>query len=176
MAAHCSCVAREREGEAGWTLKLCMFARAESEGRFCRRVVGARALPLLRAARRCGGLLRGGCGVPRGCGLGGGAGTVEVFPGMRLRTCAPNSNPSPLNRCRVFSHAAARWCRLRPGGRADATCAKPLKPKQAMGHLEWLQEFGDPVSNQPMGSTKENLNCAIVGEVAAVHMCALVCV
>jgi hypothetical protein len=35
-----------------------------------------------------------------------------------------------------------------------------------MGHLEWLQEFGDPVSNQPMGSTKENLNCAIVGEVA----------
>eukprot|EP00802_Teleaulax_amphioxeia_P032110 Tamp_35861.p2 GENE.Tamp_35861~~Tamp_35861.p2 ORF type:complete len:165 (+),score=54.08 Tamp_35861:56-496(+) len=35
---------------------------------------------------------------------------------------------------------------------------------QAMGHLEWLQEFGDPVSNQPMGSTKENLNCAIVGE------------
>jgi hypothetical protein len=33
---------------------------------------------------------------------------------------------------------------------------------QAMGHLEFLQEFGDPVSNQPMGSTKDNLNCAIV--------------
>jgi hypothetical protein len=150
-----------------------MRARAESEGRFCRRVAGARALPLLRAARRCGGLLRGGRGVPRGCGLGGGAGTFAVFPRMRLRAYALNSNPSPLNCCRVFSNAAARWRRLRPG--ADATRAT-LKPKQAMGHLEWLQEFGDPVSNQPMGSTKENLNCAIVGEVAAVNVCALACV
>jgi rubrerythrin len=35
---------------------------------------------------------------------------------------------------------------------------------QAMGHLEWLQEFGDPVSNEPMGSTKDNLTCAIAGE------------
>ena len=35
---------------------------------------------------------------------------------------------------------------------------------QAMGHLEWLQEHGDPVSNAPMGSTRENLDCAIVGE------------
>jgi rubrerythrin len=60
---------------------------------------------------------------------------------------------------------------------------------QAMGHLEFLQvhvrrrlvsrchapnqdfvavvygqELGDPVSNQPMGSTQENLQCAIVAE------------
>jgi hypothetical protein len=40
---------------------------------------------------------------------------------------------------------------------------------QAMGHLEFLQEFGDPVSNQPMGSTKDNLNCAIVSLFATLN-------
>jgi hypothetical protein len=79
----------------GLTRQLRMRARAESEGRFCRRVAGARALPLLRAACRRGGLLRGGRGFPRGCGLRGGAGTFAVFPRMRLRTYALNSDPEP---------------------------------------------------------------------------------
>eukprot|EP00960_Hanusia_phi_P059174 764091-Hanusia_phi.AAC.9 len=35
---------------------------------------------------------------------------------------------------------------------------------QALGHLEFLQEIGDPVSNQPFGSTIDNLTSAIIGE------------
>uniref|UniRef100_A0A7S0QMQ8 Ferritin-like diiron domain-containing protein n=1 Tax=Cryptomonas curvata TaxID=233186 RepID=A0A7S0QMQ8_9CRYP len=34
----------------------------------------------------------------------------------------------------------------------------------AHGHLEFLQEVGDPCTNQPMGNTVENLNSAIIGE------------
>ena len=44
-----------------------MHARAESEGRVCRRVAGARALLLLLAACRRGGLLKGGRGFPCAC-------------------------------------------------------------------------------------------------------------
>eukprot|EP00287_Rhodomonas_sp_CCMP768_P008442 CAMPEP_0196726330 /NCGR_PEP_ID=MMETSP1091-20130531/7631_1 /TAXON_ID=302021 /ORGANISM="Rhodomonas sp., Strain CCMP768" /LENGTH=139 /DNA_ID=CAMNT_0042068749 /DNA_START=144 /DNA_END=566 /DNA_ORIENTATION=- len=36
---------------------------------------------------------------------------------------------------------------------------------QAMGHLEFLQhEVGDPVTNQPIGNSHENVASAIVGE------------
>ena len=33
----------------------------------------------------------------------------------------------------------------------------------AHGHLEFLQEVGDPCTNQPIGNTVENLNSAIIG-------------
>mmetsp|Transcript_6508 Transcript_6508/g.10309 ORF Transcript_6508/g.10309 Transcript_6508/m.10309 type:complete len:180 (+) Transcript_6508:96-635(+) len=36
--------------------------------------------------------------------------------------------------------------------------------QQAMGHLEFLQDMGDPVTNQPMGNSYENVKSAIVGE------------
>jgi rubrerythrin len=34
----------------------------------------------------------------------------------------------------------------------------------AMGHLEFLEEVGDPATNEPMGDTESNLASAIVGE------------
>ena len=34
----------------------------------------------------------------------------------------------------------------------------------AHGHLEFLQEVGDPVTDQPIGGTRENLGSAIAGE------------
>jgi rubrerythrin len=34
----------------------------------------------------------------------------------------------------------------------------------AFGHLDFLAEAGDPVTDEPVGSTKENLRAAVVGE------------
>ena len=34
----------------------------------------------------------------------------------------------------------------------------------AHGHLEYLEETGDPATGEPIGDTKKNLNAAIVGE------------
>ena len=34
----------------------------------------------------------------------------------------------------------------------------------AFGHLEFLEECGDPATDEPMGNTVENLKSAIVGE------------
>ncbi len=34
----------------------------------------------------------------------------------------------------------------------------------AHGHLEFLEEIGDPATGEPIGSTEENLRAAIVGE------------
>ena len=34
----------------------------------------------------------------------------------------------------------------------------------AYGHLEYLEEVGDPATGMPMGSTEENLRAAIAGE------------
>ena len=34
----------------------------------------------------------------------------------------------------------------------------------AHGHLEYLEEGGDPATGEPIGDTKKNLNAAIVGE------------
>lgn len=34
----------------------------------------------------------------------------------------------------------------------------------AHGHLEFLQEVGDPCTNQPIGDTVQNLNSAIIGQ------------
>ena len=32
------------------------------------------------------------------------------------------------------------------------------------GHLEYLEEVGDPATGEPMGNTEQNLNSAIKGE------------
>ncbi|MFN7972880.1 MAG: rubrerythrin family protein [Acidobacteriota bacterium] len=34
----------------------------------------------------------------------------------------------------------------------------------AHGHLEFLEEVGDPATGEPIGNTKKNLNAAIAGE------------
>ena len=34
----------------------------------------------------------------------------------------------------------------------------------AHGHLEFLEEVGDPATGEPIGSTEQNLNAAIQGE------------
>ena len=34
----------------------------------------------------------------------------------------------------------------------------------AHGHLEFLEEVGDPATGEPIGNTSENLKAAIVGE------------
>ncbi len=34
----------------------------------------------------------------------------------------------------------------------------------AFGHLEFLEEVGDPVTGEPIGTTSENLKSAIAGE------------
>merc|ERR1712232_394194 len=34
----------------------------------------------------------------------------------------------------------------------------------ALGHLEYLEEVGDPATGEPIGSTEENLKAAIAGE------------
>lgn len=34
----------------------------------------------------------------------------------------------------------------------------------AHGHLEFMEEVGDPVTNTPIGSTEDNLQAAIIGE------------
>ncbi|MFU8831517.1 MAG: rubrerythrin family protein [Wenzhouxiangella sp.] len=34
----------------------------------------------------------------------------------------------------------------------------------AHGHLEYLEEVGDPATGEPIGDTRKNLNAAIVGE------------
>ena len=34
----------------------------------------------------------------------------------------------------------------------------------ALGHLDFLAELGDPATGEPVGSTKDNLRSAIVGE------------
>ncbi len=34
----------------------------------------------------------------------------------------------------------------------------------AHGHLEYLEETGDPATGEPIGDTRKNLNAAIVGE------------
>ena len=34
----------------------------------------------------------------------------------------------------------------------------------AHGHLEFLEEVGDPATGEPIGSTDKNLNAAIIGE------------
>jgi len=35
----------------------------------------------------------------------------------------------------------------------------------AHGHLEYLEEVGDPATGEPMGNTEQNLNSAIKGEI-----------
>ena len=35
----------------------------------------------------------------------------------------------------------------------------------AHGHLEYLEDVGDPATGEPMGSTEQNLNSAIKGEI-----------
>jgi rubrerythrin len=35
----------------------------------------------------------------------------------------------------------------------------------AHGHLEYLEEVGDPATSEPMGNTEQNLNSAIKGEI-----------
>jgi len=34
----------------------------------------------------------------------------------------------------------------------------------AHGHLEWLEEVGDPATGLPIGSTRDNLKAAVAGE------------
>ena len=36
--------------------------------------------------------------------------------------------------------------------------------RHAHGHLEYLEQVGDPATGQPIGSTQDNLNSAICGE------------
>ena len=38
------------------------------------------------------------------------------------------------------------------------------EPGHAHGHLEFLEEVGDPATGEPIGSTEQNLNAAIQGE------------
>ena len=39
-----------------------------------------------------------------------------------------------------------------------------VKTGHAHGHLEFLEEVGDPAMSEPIGSTSENLKAAIAGE------------
>jgi rubrerythrin len=41
----------------------------------------------------------------------------------------------------------------------------------AFGHLEFLEEVGDPVTGEPIGTTAENLKSAIAGET---HVCEVI--
>jgi rubrerythrin len=48
--------------------------------------------------------------------------------------------------------------RARPTG---ATC---ISPRSAHGHLQYLEEVGDPATGEPIGSTEANLKASIAGE------------
>jgi hypothetical protein len=41
----------------------------------------------------------------------------------------------------------------------------------AMGHLEFLEECGDPATDLEFGSTRENLKTAIAGETHVIFDC-----
>ena len=38
------------------------------------------------------------------------------------------------------------------------------EPGHAHGHLEWLEQVGDPATGLPIGSTRDNLKAAVAGE------------
>ncbi len=39
-----------------------------------------------------------------------------------------------------------------------------VKPGHAHGHLEYLEEVGDPATGLPIGGTSDNLKASIAGE------------
>ena len=39
-----------------------------------------------------------------------------------------------------------------------------LRPGHAFGHLDFLKEVGDPVTDVPIGTTEKNLKSAVEGE------------
>jgi rubrerythrin len=41
----------------------------------------------------------------------------------------------------------------------------------AMGHLEFMQDSGDPVANQPIDNTMEMLQVAIISEILKMTLC-----
>ena len=41
---------------------------------------------------------------------------------------------------------------------------RKAKPATAHGHLEYLEEVGDPATGEPIGATDANLKASIAGE------------
>lgn len=121
---------------AGMTRQLITcVARAESEGRLCRRVASARPIPFLRAACRLGRVLRGGCGFSRGCGIGGGAGTAPLSSHASAHLHSEPHTLTPTLRHCLFSCGCVLTPPPSPRCSRDSLAPpKTLNPEPHTGH------------------------------------------